>query len=422
MVIECSKGFKEWLKKDPSPTAKEGEILRKLAQDGKEIIDLGGASLPRYKDLVNEVATKHLIQAATEEWGTYPGSSAPLGLKENAVYNLRKAISGFLGKYCNISFTPERIIIGHATSGVFAMLHLALLNVGDEICAVEPSHYVMQESMPLPMLRAKMVTVSSDPENNWEPDLNEMRNKLNERTKAIVIAHPTNPTGVIYSDDTLKGLIEIADEYEVPIISDELYQLITYRGLKAKSLASLAGDVPVIVTGSMSKLFMKPGWCTGYACFHDPTGKIKEIEDAVKLLSNTPGFGGTRIATPILVAAARTYEDSIDHSFEKLRKVEQNIDFVYKRLNEIEGISLNIKPQCAFYGLFRIDEIGLKNSRWSDDYSFCCDILENEGLYFRPGSEYGKTSFGYARMLMYREKTVLEQALNKLERFMKTKK
>jgi alanine-synthesizing transaminase len=422
MVVECSRVFREWMRETSSETKnRQMQILEELVREGRSVIDLAYGSVPRYKELVNAVATNHLIQAAKEEWGTYPGVSAPPGVKEDARYRLRQAVSGFLERYCGVKATPEHVIIGHGTSGIFSILHLALLNPGDEICAIEPSHYFLEERASLSMLQAQIVTVPSDPNQDWEPDLEELRAKINKRTKAVVVNHPTNPTGVIYSERTLKQLIDIAGEHGLPVISDEMYQLITFDGLKAKSTASIAQDVPVIVTGSMSKFFMKPGWCTGYAYFQNPKGDMKEFEDAAKFLSNTPGFGGTRMPTPILVAAARTYEDSMNHCFEAFKKLQRNVDFTYKRLNEIDGISLRTKPQSALYALFRVDEIDQQNSRWSDDYAFACDLLKKEGIWLYPGSEFGDSSFGHSRTLLYRNMTVLEEAYDRLERFMNVK-
>jgi aspartate/methionine/tyrosine aminotransferase len=233
--------------------------------------------------------------------------------------------------------------------------------------------------------------------------------------------HPTNPCAVIYSDKTLKQIVNIAGEHDLPIVADEMYQLVTYDGHKAKSVASFGGDVPVVILSSMSKFFMKPGWCFGFGAFYDPEDKIKEFKEAVIRLANLQGYPTSRIPTPIFVAAAKTYSDDegIEECFSKIRGLHKNLDFTYKRLNEIDGVSLQVKPQCALYALFRIDEIGQKNSRWPTDLEFVLDVLRDQGLSFFPGSMFGPSAKGYTRTLLYRNLDVLEEAYNRLEEFMK---
>jgi aspartate/methionine/tyrosine aminotransferase len=414
--------------KNPDPTSKEEPVLTELRNSGKKIIDLGAGAVPRYKEdwtegCISKVATECLVEAAKEEWGAYPLLSADLGIKENAIYNLRQAIASFLKKYNGVDATLDDVMIGHGTSGCFAIMHLALLNPGDEMLSVEPSHYLVGEFKTVLMLQGNIVTAPSDPHRGWEPDFDALRCRITDRTKAIVVTQPTNPTGVIYSEKTLKQFVDIAGEHGLPVISDEMYQLITYDRLEAKSIVSVSGDVPVVITGSTSKFFRKPGWCVGYASFHDPAGKMEEFKKAAFMVSSTVGFGGTRVATPILVAAARMYSDEkgIDECFRWVRSLQAKRDFICKRINQIEGLSI-VPPQAAFYGLFRVEEIGKKNSRWRDDYQFALEILKREGLRVFAAQKFGKSAFGCVRVLMYRKMSILEEALNKLEDFMKTSK
>ena len=429
MTIEASQGMKNWFnwkQKNPDWSTAEEATIGELKKSGKRIINLSGASIPRYREdrdegYMNSVATKHLVEAArNEEWGTYPQSSADLGVKENAIYNLKQAIASFLKKYCDVDTTSEHVMIGNATSACIAIVHIALLNPGDETIAVEPSHYPWEEYKTVLMLQGKVVTVPSDPENHWEPNFDQLRKNIGKRTKAIAINQPTNPTGVIYSEKTIKQFVDIAGEHDLPILSDEMYQLITYDGLKSRSVTSLSKDVPVIATGSMSKFFMKPGWCVGYAYFHDPEDRMKELEKAVFTISNTPGYGGTRVPTPVLVAAAKTYadEEAINESFKMVKNLQTKRDWTCKRINQIKGLSIT-PPQASLYGFYHVTEIGQKNSRWKDDYEFVLDLLKKKNVLFRSGQKMGKSGFGHVRTLMYRNNALLNEAYNKLEEFMK---
>jgi aspartate/methionine/tyrosine aminotransferase len=311
-------------------------------------------------------------------------------------------------------------MLGHSVSGCFGILHKALLNPQDEVCAIEPSHYAHLYNTQLLMLESKLVTIPSDPNLDWTPNFDVLKQSITHHTKAIILENPTNPQGVIYSERTLREIINIAGQYNLPILSDETYQQVTFDGLKAKTLPSLAQDVPVIVINSMTKFLMKPGWCVGYAYFHDPEGKMSELERASKLISNTSGFGSTRIPTPIMVAAARTFESSLEDCFQMVKSVEQKRNFTGQLLAEIPGIKF-IKPQCALYGLIEIMDIGKQNSPWTTDWDFCLDILKTEGLYFFAGSSYGHSARGYFRTLLYRNLDILKIAYSKLDKYLKMK-
>jgi aspartate/methionine/tyrosine aminotransferase len=413
----------------PHPAeVKAQKVLLERRKSGKAIVDLADGVVPRYKEdwsegCMNKTATDHLIQAAREEWGAYPLTSAPLGVKKTAISTLKESVTDFLMKTHDMDATAENTMIGQSTSGCFMILNLALVSPGDEIITVEPAHYVFQELIGVLMAEGDVRTVSSDPNDNWEPNFEELRKKIGEHTKAIVVTHPTNPTGRIYSDKTIKQLVDIAGEYDLPIMSDEIYQLITYDGLKAKSVARLAGDVSVIVVGSTSKFFMKPGWCVGYAYFHDPLDKMEKLRKGAIMISETPGYGATRIATPILVAAAKTFADdrAINESFEWVRSLQAKRDFTCKRINESEGLSVN-PPQAALYALARVDEIGQGNSRWADDCEFALDLLSETGIQVIPGSRFGPSASGHVRTLLYRKMSVLEDAWDRIEAFMKRRK
>jgi aspartate/methionine/tyrosine aminotransferase len=408
-------------------SVRRSEVLNELNRSRKKVIDLSPGELPRYKEdgFSNTFAYKHLTQVGKEGWGVYPSETQPHGLghtKEDARVALREAICNFLENYREVGFTQDHIFLGHGVSGCFTIINNVLLDPGDETLNIEPSHFYGAGGLGgVPIFGGVLVASSSDPNNRWEPDLDELRSKVSKRTKYLIIDHPTNPCGVIYSDKTLKKIIDIAGEYDLPFIVDEMYQLTSFDGLKVKSVASLSGDVPTIITSSTSKFWMLPGWSLGYACFQDPEGKIKEIEETCMRLANYQGFATSRIPTPILVAAARTFSDErvIEYCLKANEIVQKRRDFSYKRLNEIEGISMPIKPEVTHYGLFRVDEIGKEGSRWSNENEFALDMLKEEGVLLRPASGMGPSAFGYCRFLLYRSIEDLTEAWNKLERFMK---
>jgi aspartate/methionine/tyrosine aminotransferase len=252
-------------------------------------------------------------------------------------------------------------------------------------------------------------------EEEWKPDLDQLRGALTNRTKAIVIVSPSNPCGTVYSDKTLKDIIDIAGEHNLPIISDEIYGLLTFDGVEAKSVAYLAGDVPVIVLNGMAKIFQRTGWYIGYVCFHDPKEQITEIKNTVKQVARLYGRYSTRIPTPVVYAAAKAYEGNLDAAEEMLGKLQERRDYTMKRLNEIEGISC-VKPKAALYAFPRVDAIG---KAWKTDDAFIHDMIKEEQVRFTAGRAFGKLGLGHFRTLLMPDMKTLEAVYDRLERFMK---
>lgn len=355
----------------------------------------------------NQPLSDFLVEAAKEGWHMYPA-------KTNWRRELTEAISHFERKYRNVYFPPEDVILAPGVAGCFQVLHYTLLDVGDEILAIEPTHYLTGPTSYWHYFSSKVVTCSSEEAKNWDPNLEELRSKITAKTKGIVVVNPNNPTGAIYSHEALKGIIDIAGEYELPIIADEIYGLIAFDDAKVQSMAALAKDVPVIVLNGMSKFFMRAGWRVGYMGFHDPQEKISKVAKVAKKVANLYGHTTSALPTPILVAATRAYRASDDAGKEMVKCLQVCRDFTWKRLNEIEGISC-VKPKGALYAFPRIRAVG-KN--WKTDEDFVLDLLKEEGIMFPPGSIYGRSGVKHFRTLLLPKLETLENVYDKLERFM----
>ena len=246
----------------------------------------------------NQRAAKILSQASEEGWDMYSSST-------RWPEELRSAISEFEASCRGVVCTADDVIVSPGIAGCYQLLHHALLDAGDEVLAPTPSHYMWGPSSYLTYLGAKVVESWGDEANGWQPDLDQIRSRVTDRTKMILLDHPNNPTGVIYTEDTLRGILSIAAERNIAVVSDEIYSTIVFDGGRLSSLAQLAGDTPVILMHGLSKAFRKPGWRVGYMVIHDPAGKSRELSTVLNKLSRFYGHGSTTIPTPIMVAAAR---------------------------------------------------------------------------------------------------------------------
>lgn len=358
----------------------------------------------------NPFLSKYLIQTARERWNMYPDNSD----WEN---RLKEAVANFERRERHLESTPEDIVPCPGCAGAFNVLHHALLDPGDEVVISDPSHYLTGPTSYWSYFSARPVAYRCKEEDDWEPDLDDLRAKLSSKTKALFINNPNNPTGAVYDENLLRRIVDIAGEHDLPIISDEIYGLITYDGLKATSVATVSGDVPTITVSGFSKFFMGPGWRVGYMLFHDPSGKIKTLEETIKKVAHVYGFSTDGMATPILVAATRVYEN--EHAYRPGRKMTKRLqvrrDFTWKRLNEIQGISC-VKPRGAFFAFAHVQGIG---EIWKHDEDFLISLLNEEQVAFDAGSWYGECGFAHFRVVFLQDLKVLEKAFDKLERFMK---
>ena len=408
MVLKPSSRWKDMLQ----PTKfqrKLNEIKSEKNKAGVKILDLTEGD-PVIYDHINQPLSDNLVEAAEDGWHMYPEQSPWRD-------ELRKDISNFESRYRNIRYDPDDVIIGPGVAGCFQILHYSLLEPGDEIIVIEPAHYLLGPTSYWYHFKSRALTSPCSEDEEWDPIIEELQPKITNRTKGIVIVNPNNPTGAVYSDRAMRGIVDIAGENDLPIISDEIYGLLTFDDIIAKPTAEIAKDVPVIALSGMSKIFMRPGWRVGYMCFHDPEGKISELTKVTKRVTGLYGHGITSISTPILYAATKAFQGSIDAGIEMTKKLQNRRDDTMRRIDEIDGVTC-VKPKGALYTFPKVDEIG---KTWKTDEEFMLDLFKEKDVLFNLGSGYGPSGFGHFRLLLLPEQKIIDEALDKLEEFLKKK-
>jgi tyrosine/nicotianamine family aminotransferase len=375
---------------------------RELEKKGYEILRLNIGDPNKYDFDTPQHMKDALYDAAQEGYNGYAPSEGYLELREEIVTREQQRN--------NVSYTVEDVCI---TTGVTESLQILLeasLDPNDELLIPGPTYPQYQliakvnEALPIPYRCLE--------EDGWQPDVDQIRRKLSNRTKAIVLINPNNPTGALYTQKIVKEIIDLAGEYNVPIVSDEIYDDLTFSE-KQIATASLAKDVPIITFNGFSKVFLVPGWRLGYVMFHHESGELSEVQDAFMRIARSR-LCANSVCQRACIAALRGAQDHVLHVNNKLKK---RRDFAFKRLNEIPGIS-TAKPEGAFYIFPKIEV--MKENIWNTDKDFVLDLLNETQVLVVPGSgfcqTYGKNHF---RAVILPPMNTLEKAFDKMEVFMK---
>ncbi len=373
---------------------------RELAKKGKKIYYLNIGD-PVAFDFDTPQHIKQALAKAVEDGANAYAPSE--GLPE-----LREAISQKEKRVNGVEISADKIIVTAGISEAIQMVMAALINAGDEILLPGPTYppYISYAKF----FGGKPLTYETVEDEGWQPNIDDLRKKISEKTRGIVIINPNNPCGALYEEKTVKQISDLAGEYELPVLSDEIYDQITYEK-NFVSTAHLAKDVPVIGFNGFSKAYLMTGWRLGYVYFHDQKGRLEELKECIekeariRLCANTP----------VQKAGVAALTGPQDHVKEMVKKLRERRNYAWKRLNEIEGISC-AKPEGAFYFFPKIHDVGRK---WKTDKEFALELLQETGVLFVHGSGFDPVyGSGHVRGVFLPPIATLEEALNGLERFM----
>lgn len=294
------------------------------------------------------------------------------------IFSARKAIMQYhqLKKVPNISV--DDIFTGNGVSELISMSMQALLNNGDEILVPAPDYPLWTACITLSGGNA--VHYICDEKANWYPDIDDIKKKITDKTKGIVIINPNNPTGSLYPKEILEEIVKVAREHELIIFADEIYDRLVMDGKKHISIASLAPDVPTITFNGLSKSHKVAGYRIGWMILGGNKDAIKGYIDGLNMLSsmrlcsNVPAqsivqtaLGGYQSGDKLLVPGGRIFEQR---------------EYIYKALNSIPGISAT-KPDAAFYIFPKLD---IKKFNITSDEKFAFDFLKQKNTLITQGT------------------------------------
>jgi len=376
---------------------------KQVAKTGKKIFYLNIGD-PVAFDFDTPQHIKHaLMKAVNEGANAYSPSE---GLPE-----LKEAITQKEKKINSVDIDPDNVIVTTGISEGIQMIMAALINHEDEILLPGPTYppYISYAKF----FDGKPVTYKTVEENGWKPDIDDLRSKISKKTRGIVIINPNNPCGALYDEKAVKEIVNLGGEYDLPILSDEIYDQIVYEK-KFRSTASLAKDVPVIGLNGFSKAYLMTGWRLGYLYFHGKGDQLQDLRQCVEKEARIR----LCVNTPVQKAGVAALSGPQDHIKDTVRKLKERRDFSWRRMNEIEGISCT-KPEGAFYVFPKIHEVG---SRWKTDSEFAISLLKQTGVLFVHGSGFDPVyGEGHVRGVILPPVETLEKAFNEVERFMRQK-
>ncbi len=324
---------------------------------------------------------------------------------------LREAIVRKEKRVNEVDITSDKVIVTEGISEGIQMVLAALVERGDEILFPGPTYppYISYTKF----FDGTPVSYETIEEEGWVPNIDDLRSKISSKTRAIVITNPNNPTGSVYSEKCIKEMLDIAGEHNLPVLSDEIYDQLTYEK-PFVSTAHLSKDVPVVGLNGFSKVYQMTGWRLGYMYFK---GEGKQL-DALRLGVEKQCRIRLCANTPVQIAGAAALNGPQDFVKGIVDRLRERRDYAFKRLNEIEGITTT-KPEGAFYIFPKIESIG---QRWKNDMEFVVDLLKQTGVLIVNGSGfdavYGKD---HARIVFLPPCEELEEAFNSLEQFMNKK-
>lgn len=241
------------------------------------------------------------------------------------------------------------------------------------------------------------------------PNIDDIKSKISPKSKAICIINPNNPTGEVFSQKSLKSMVDIAAENDLYVICDEIYDEIVFDG-QFSGIGGVSNDAPVVLLNGFSKTYLMTGLRCGYVCMNNKSRQLDPLRQNIFKLARV------RIASnfPVQIAADAALNGPQDHLPVMVHKLKKRRDLVFKRLNEIKGLYCR-KPKGAFY---MFPEIDLGN-KWKSDLEFVIELLNSMGVLTVHGSGFGDLGKNHFRIVYLPQEEILEKSMNKIEVFMK---
>lgn len=277
------------------------------------------------------------------------------------------------------------------------------LDPGDEVMICTPHYpsYIYQAYI----CHAVPVLVETKEENGWMPRAEDIRDKITEKTRMLILTSPCNPTGGEIDRDTLQEIAELIRDKDIIVISDECYNTIRYSDTPFTSIASFEGmEDRTVIINSFSKAYAMPGWRLGYAI---------GPEWIIEQMPKTHDVTVSCVCAPFQYAGAYALRNCDEEVAAMLEKYRARRDIVYNGINSIKGLSA-IEPKGAFYLFFNIKETGLSSE------TFAFSLLKQEKLALVPGDGFGQAGEGYIRLTYAADEDSLEKAISRIDSFMKS--
>ncbi len=378
------------------------DIAKKMEEEGQKIIKLNIGNLAAFGFDSPEEVQRDMIRNLPNAAG-YTDSKG--------IFAARKAVMHYTQEKGIKGVGLDDIYLGNGASELIVMAMNALLNNGDEVLVPAPDYPLWTAAVSLS--GGVPIHYVCDEQNEWMPDLDDLKNKITEKTRAIVVINPNNPTGALYDNQTLLKIIELARQHGLIVYADEIYDKILYDGNTHTSMAALSEDVLTITFNGLSKAYRSCGYRVGWMVVSGTNKKFAKdyIEGldmlaSMRLCPNAPG----QYAIQTALGGYQSINELIapDGRFTRQR------DLAYQLLTEIEGLTC-VKPKGSLYMFPKLD---LNIYPISDDQAFIAQLLKEQKVLLVQGTGFNWMKPDHFRVVFLPYEDDLKEAIGRIAQFL----
>ena len=376
---------------------------RQMEEDGHKIIKLNIGNLAVFGFDAPEEIQQDMIRNLPNSAG-YSDSKG--------IFAARKAVMHETQKQGILGVTLDDIYLGNGASELIVMATNGLLDDGDELLLPSPDYPLWTAAASLS--GGTPVHYRCEESNGWMPDLDDIRAKVTPRTKGIVVINPNNPTGALYSDALLQGIVAIAREHGLVIFADEVYDKVLYDGVKHTPLASLSQDVLTLTFNSLSKSYRSCGYRAGWMVISGDKKVARDYIEGLNMLSNM------RLCANVpgqwAIQTALGGHQSINELVGEGGRLRKQRDLAHQLITAIPGVSC-VKPRAALYMFPKLDP---KIYPVQDDQDFFLQLLEETKVMLVQGTGFNWPDADHFRIVFLPHEDDLREAIGRVARFLES--
>ena len=330
----------------------------------------------------------------------------------HGIVRAREAIKAYHASKGVVAASIDNIYTGNGVSELITMAMQGLLDNGDEVLVPAPDYPLWTASVTLSGGNA--VHYICDESSNWYPDIEDMRSKITDKTKAIVIINPNNPTGAVYPKEILEQIAQLAREHELILFSDEIYDRLCMDGIEHTSIASLAPDLFCVTFNGLSKSHKIAGFRVGWMVLSGDLSRAKGYIEGINMLSSMRLC--SNVQSQYVIEYALKDTGKVDEMLLPGGRIYEQRECICKLINDIDGMSA-VRPQAAFYIFPRLDKnkFGLK-----DDEQFVLDFLREKKILLTHGGGFHWEQPDHFRIVYLPNCEQLTYAMGEMKDFLRT--
>ena len=381
----------------PSPTLAIDSKFQEMKANGVDVVGFG-AGEPDFETPEN--IKNAAIEAIKEGFTRYTPASGTLELK--------KAVAEKFKKDNNLNYEPQQIVISNGAKHSLVNAFSAILNPGDEVIIPAPFWVSYPEMVKMADGTPKYIYTTE--ESNFKFSINQLKEAITDKTKALILNSPSNPTGMVYSEEELRAIADVCVENNIFVISDEIYEKLIYEGkhISIGSFNEKIFDLTITING-MSKSYAMTGWRIGFAAANPQIAKI---------MSNIQSHAASNPNSIAQKAALAGLTGPQDNLIEMVKVFKERRDYMVDRINKMEGMSCS-NPNGAFYIFVNVKE-QLKKEHYgkmiNTAQELCNDILDRALVALVPSEGFGVK--GYVRLSYATSMEVIKTGLDRIEEYL----